>query len=166
MPRPQNQYRKLNRPTKGAHIILTCFSIHLGHFLPIILSRCVEEQHSSGESPQKSGRDAEKTSIVRVFSPSIRMIYRKINFRPCLLPRNEDGYTINPFCPGIFLRNVAGRHKAVQASLQASLAGTALNRWRSFLPSMVLAYQLACGLRIRRTRYHSNSNYRNTYFCS
>ena len=72
------------------------------------------------------------------------------------LPRNEDG-TINPFCPGIFLRNVAGRHKAVPASLQASLAGTALNRWRSFLPSMMPAYQLACGLRIRRTRYNSNS---------
>ena len=88
-------------------------------------------------------------TLVREISPEIRMRCRKNVSRPGFLPRNANQW-----------------HKAVSASLQASLAGTALNRWRSFLPSMVPAYQLACGLRIRRTRYHSNSNYRNTYFCS
>ena len=27
---------------------------------------------------------------------------RKIAFRPCFLSRNDGGYSINPFCPGIF----------------------------------------------------------------
>ena len=77
-------------------------------------------------------------TLVQEISPEIRMRCRKFNFRPCFLPRNANQ-----------------GHKAVPASLQASLAGTALNRWQSYLPSMVPAYQLACGLRIRRTRYHS-----------
>ena len=34
--------------------------------------------------------------------PRIRMRCRKIAFRPCLLSRNEVGYSINSFCPVVF----------------------------------------------------------------
>ena len=53
-------------------------------------------------------------------------------------------------------RNAVKRHKAGPASPWASLAGLALNRWLSYLPSMVPAYWRACGGRICRTRHSVN----------
>ena len=44
------------------------------------------------------------------------------------------------------------KHKPRSASLQVSLAGTALNLWRSFLTSMMLATQIASGGRICQRR--------------
>ena len=67
---------------------------------------------SSGVPPHVPGWRPQKSSAVREISPRIRMRCRKIVPRPGFLPRNKDGYTINPFCLGIFLRNVTGRHKS------------------------------------------------------
>ena len=132
--------------------VLHRFLIQLGRFSPKTLPRCIARPEFLPMFPDED----RKIVCCPGNLPKNPDEMQKNRPSSGFLPRNEDG-TINPFCPGIFLRNVAGRHKAVPASLQASLAGTALNRWRSFLPSMMPAYQLACGLRIRRTRYNSNS---------
>ena len=75
-------------------------------------------------SPQWPGWKAEKSSLIRSFSPAARM-------------RRGNAH----FCPYCLSGNVTGWHKAIPASLQVSLAGIALNRWLSYLPSVVLADQ-------------------------
>ena len=59
---------------------------------------------------------------------------------PGFLSRNPDEKRKFRFLSGNFPRNADRGHKAGMASLQASLAVPALNRWLAYLPSMVPAY--------------------------
>jgi hypothetical protein len=123
------------------------YQVSISQIAPDYFFRKLAEGVLSRSSPEKSPKSGQITLIHRT-SPEKRLLSGQTIQRP--------GISLK-FLVTISKHNTSDRyadyrHKSVPSSLQASLDGTDLNRWLSYLPSMVPAYQLACGLRICRTR--------------